>query len=53
VLIYFDRPNQSEVLRRLCRHLRPDGYLFIGHSETMHGLDLPLEQSAPTVYRKM
>jgi chemotaxis protein methyltransferase CheR len=53
VLIYFDKPTQSAVLRRLCRHLRQGGYLFIGHSETMHGLDLPLEQSAPTVYRKI
>jgi chemotaxis protein methyltransferase CheR len=53
VLIYFDRPTQSTVLQRLCRHLCQGGYLFIGHSETMHGLDLPLEQSAPTVYRKI
>ncbi len=53
VLIYFDRPTQSAVLGRLCRHLRQGGYLFIGHSETMQGLDLPLEQSAPTVYRKI
>jgi chemotaxis protein methyltransferase CheR len=53
VLIYFDRPTQAAVLRRLCRQLRQGGYLFIGHSETMHSLDLPLAQSAPTVYRKI
>ncbi|MDD2903062.1 MAG: protein-glutamate O-methyltransferase [Syntrophales bacterium] len=52
VLIYFNRPTQLAVLKRLCRHLRPGGYLFIGHSETLHGLDLPLGQCAPTIYRK-
>ncbi len=53
VLIYFERGTQLAVLRRICRHLLPGGYLFVGHSETMHGLDLPLVQSAPTVYRKV
>jgi chemotaxis protein methyltransferase CheR len=53
VLIYFDRPTQLAVLQRLCRHLLPGGYLFIGHSETLHGLDLPLAQSSPTIYRKI
>lgn len=52
VLIYFERATQLTVLRRLSRHLLPGGYLFIGHSETMQGLDLPLMQRAPTVYRK-
>lgn len=53
VMIYFDRPTQLAVLQRLCRHLRQGGYLFIGHSETLHGLDLPLVQCAPTIYRKI
>jgi chemotaxis protein methyltransferase CheR len=53
VLIYFEKPRQLAVLQRLCRHLLPGGYLFIGHSETLHGLDLPLVQSAPTIYRKI
>lgn len=53
VLIYFDRPTQEAVLRRLCLHLIPGGYLFTGHSETLHNMDLPLEQVATTVYRKL
>jgi len=53
VLIYFERPTQLAVLQRLCRYLLPGGYLFIGHSETLHGLDLPLAPSAPTIYRKI
>jgi len=53
VLIYFDRATQEKVLRRICRHLVPGGYLFTGHSETLHGLDLPLRHAAATVYRKI
>lgn len=53
VLIYFEKQTQLAVLQRICRHLPQGGYLFIGHSETLHGLDLPLVQSAPTIYRKI
>ncbi len=52
VLIYFDRPTQEKVINRLCRHLVPGGYLFVGHSETLQGLQVPLVQAHPTVYRK-
>ena len=38
VLIYFDKPTQRAVLERLCQHLRPGGYLFLGHSESLAGL---------------
>jgi chemotaxis protein methyltransferase CheR len=52
VLIYFDRPTQEKVLNRLCRHLKPGGYVFMGHSETLNGLDVPLVSAGPTIYRK-
>lgn len=53
VMIYFDRPTQEAVLTRFCRQLIRGGYLFIGHSETLQGFDLPLIQTAPTIYRKI
>lgn len=53
VIIYFDRETQYAVLSRLCRCLRPRGYLFMGHSETLNGFDLPLRQVAATVYQKL
>jgi chemotaxis protein methyltransferase CheR len=53
VIIYFDRENQQEILGRICRHLVDGGYLFTGHSETLHGMDLPLRPMAPSVYRKV
>jgi chemotaxis protein methyltransferase CheR len=52
VLIYFDKPTQSAVLRRLCQHLRPGGYLFLGHSESLAGLELPVRSVASTVFRR-
>lgn len=52
VIIYFDRPTQERVLKRLCRHLVPGGYLFMGHSETLSGLNVPLVSEGATIYRK-
>lgn len=51
-LIYFDRENQEAVIRKLLGFLRKGGYLFLGHSETILGMDLPLKTVAPTVYCK-
>lgn len=52
VIIYFDRPTQERILGRLCRYLEPGGYLFVGHSETLHEMQLPLEAVGPALYRK-
>jgi chemotaxis protein methyltransferase CheR len=52
VIIYFDKTVQEKLLNKFCRCLKPNGYIFMGHSETLFGMDLPLEQVAPTVYRK-
>jgi len=53
VLIYFDKPTQHRVLTRLVDCLIPGGYLFIGHSETVTGFDLPIRQVANTVFEKV
>jgi len=52
VLIYFEREKQRDILLKLLKHLVPGGYLFTGHSETLHSLNLPLQLKAPSVYRK-
>lgn len=52
LLIYFDKPTQAKVLTRLCGHIRPGGYLFLGHSESIVGIDLPVKQIANTVFQK-
>jgi len=51
VLIYFDKPTQYQVLRRLATHLTPTGLLFAGHSESLlHAADL-FRPCGKTVYR--
>ncbi len=52
VLIYFDRATQESILRKLVHNLTPSGYLFVGHSETLHDMDLPVIPVAPALYRK-
>ena len=52
ILIYFDKPTQGRVLQRLCDHIRPGGYLFLGHSESIVGLNLPVTQIANTVFQR-
>ena len=52
VVIYFDKPTQQTLMRKFHRQLKPGGYLFIGHSETLSGLDVDFKAVASTVYRK-
>jgi chemotaxis protein methyltransferase CheR len=52
VIIYFERGNQERLLGRMCRLLKPGGHLFLGHSETALGFDLPLTHVRKTVYQK-
>ncbi|MFP4023224.1 MAG: CheR family methyltransferase [Thiohalospira sp.] len=52
VLIYFNRDTQEEVINKLCYKLKKGGYLFIGHSESILGMNVPLEQIRPTIFRR-
>ncbi|MBF0452916.1 MAG: chemotaxis protein CheR [Candidatus Magnetomorum sp.] len=52
VIIYFDRETQKKLFEKYYHQLYPGGYLFIGHSETLHGINdqfIPVDVS---VYRK-
>lgn len=52
VLIYFDKATQRGVVERLCSHLRPGGYLIVGHSESMiHNVSIKLKQVQPTIFK--
>lgn len=53
VLIYFDRETQEKVINKLCSKLRTGGYFFLGHSESITSIDVPLKQLRPTVFRKI
>lgn len=52
VMIYFDRPTQETLVNKFHRYLKPGGYLFIGHSESLQWINHPFQSVAPTIYRK-
>jgi chemotaxis protein methyltransferase CheR len=52
VMIYFDIPTKRDVVARVLRGLRPDGYLIVGHSETLNGVTDALEPVVPSIYRR-
>ncbi|HET6438717.1 MAG TPA: protein-glutamate O-methyltransferase [Anaeromyxobacter sp.] len=52
VLIYFDVATKHAVVSRLLDHLAPDGYLFLGHAESLAGSPLHLQTVSPSVYRR-
>ena len=53
VIIYFDRPTQERILQKLCNCLLPGGYMFVGHAEALHDMNLPLAPVAPALYRRL
>lgn len=52
-LIYFSPEIQKKVLIKVLNNLKTGGYLFIGHSESLINLHLPIQSIAPSVYVKI
>jgi chemotaxis protein methyltransferase CheR len=52
VMIYFDRPTQAKLMEKFFRYLRPGGYLFIGHSESLQWIEHQFTYRRPTIYQK-
>jgi chemotaxis protein methyltransferase CheR len=52
VVIYFDKPTQQDLMRKFYQQLRPGGFLFLGHSETLNGIDVDFTTVGSTVYQK-
>jgi len=53
VLIYFEKSMQEKILRKIVEKLKIGGFLFIGHSETLLDMNLPLQMVAPTIYKRI
>jgi chemotaxis protein methyltransferase CheR len=51
-MIYFDKPTQGTLINRLHNCLKKGGYLFIGHSESLTGMNHTFKSIEPSVYRK-
>lgn len=52
VLIYFDPPTKRKVVANLLPHLKPGGYFYSGHSESLTGMVQGLSPVKPAIYRK-
>ena len=52
VVIYFDKTTQRSLFERYANILSPNGYLFLGHSESLHNVSTGFELIGQTIYRK-
>jgi chemotaxis protein methyltransferase CheR len=52
VMIYFDQETKQKVVARLLPLLRPGGYFFVGHSESLNGVTDAVKPIAPAIYKK-
>jgi chemotaxis protein methyltransferase CheR len=50
VLIYFDMASKARAVERLLGHLSPEGFLFLGHAESLTGLTSHVRTVISTVY---
>ncbi|MEQ1705083.1 MAG: protein-glutamate O-methyltransferase [Rickettsiales bacterium] len=53
VVIYFDKPTQKILFNRIADLIKPDGYMYIGHSENLHNVCDRFELLGKTIYRKI
>jgi len=52
VMIYFDKPTQEKLVNRFYTLLKPGGYLFSGHSESLAGMTHSFRYVQPAVHLK-
>lgn len=53
VMIYFNGETKQQVVARVLSLLKPNGYFFIGHSESLHGVTDVVQSIMPSIYRKL
>ena len=52
VVIYFDKPTQKRLFDRYADLLAPGGYLYVGHSESLHGTSSRFKLIGRTIYQR-
>lgn len=53
VVIYFDKPTQRILFDRFYDYLSDDGFLYVGHSESLNRVTDKFERVGNTIYRKI
>jgi len=55
VMIYFDSPTRDRVVKNFANSLHPNGFMFVGHAESLHLLETELKHiryDNTTVYQR-
>ena len=52
VMIYFDGPTKANLIERFANQIKPGGWLYIGHSESLSGTHPQLSAAGRTIYRR-
>jgi len=53
VMIYFDGPTKAQLIERFTEKIRPGGFLYIGHSESLNGAHPGISLVGRTIYRRV
>ena len=51
VMIYFDQPTKQALVNRFYDVVKPGGYFFIGHAESVNRADTQFDYIQPAIYR--
>lgn len=52
VMIYFDGPTKAKLIERFTEKVKPGGFLYIGHSESLNGAHAGISLVGRTIYRR-
>ncbi len=53
VMIYFDQATREKLVQRFASYLAADGYLCLGHSESIYGPSTLFKLVGKTIYRRL
>lgn len=53
VVIYFDKNTQKGIFERMARLVKPNGWLYIGHSESLHKISDDFKLVGRTIYQRL
>jgi chemotaxis protein methyltransferase CheR len=51
VMIYFDVASKKKVLANVIERLKPDGFLLVGHAESLNGISDRIRLVSPSIYK--
>lgn len=52
VLIYFEGDSKAQLVHNVLRHLKPGGFLYTGHTESLHSINHGLQRITPAIYQR-